>query len=131
FLLLWSLLMSLPLSFACITLIAGDTISKLTSSQIINFLPYARKEEESKAKVVYNRMSGGECAFGLLCGILPSALLLPYRYWMAIVFPLIMLYLLCTLMKRKLQGYTGDCCGALFLLSELSFYLGIVILMFI
>ena len=129
FLLLWSLLMSLPLSFACITLIAGDTISKLTSSQIINFLPYARKEEESKAKVVYNRMSGGECAFGLLCGILPSALLLPYRYWMAIVFPLIMLYLLCTLMKRKLQGYTGDCCGALFLLSELSFYLGIVILM--
>lgn len=131
FLLLWSLLMSLPLSFACITLIAGDTISKLTSSQIINFLPYARKEEESKAKVVYNRMSGGECAFGLLCGILPSALLLPYRYWMAIVFPLVMLYLLCTLMKRKLQGYTGDCCGALFLLSELSFYLGIVILMFI
>lgn len=120
-----------PLSFACITLIAGDTISKLTSSQIINFLPYARKEEESKAKVVYNRMSGGECAFGLLCGILPSALLLPYRYWMAIVFPLVMLYLLCTLMKRKLQGYTGDCCGALFLLSELSFYLGIVILMFI
>ena len=119
FLLLWSLL------------IAGDTISKLTSSQIINFLPYARKEEESKAKVVYNRMSGGECAFGLLCGILPSALLLPYRYWMAIVFPLVMLYLLCTLMKRKLQGYTGDCCGALFLLSELSFYLGIVILMFI
>ena len=99
FLLLWSLLMSLPLSFACITLIAGDTISKLTSSQIINFLPYA--------------------------------LLLPYRYWMAIVLPLIMLYLLCTLMKRKLQGYTGDCCGALFLLSELSFYLGIVILMFI
>ena len=91
FLLLWSLLMSLPLSFACITLIAGDTISKLTSSQIINFLPYARKEEESKAKVVYNRMSGGEFAFGLLCGILPSALLLPYRYWMAIVLPLIML----------------------------------------
>ena len=129
FLLLWSLLMSLPLSSHVLHLIAGDTISKLTSSQIINFLPYARKEEESKAKVVYNRMSGGEFAFGLLCGILPSALLLPYRYWMAIVFPLIMLYLLCTLMKRKLQGYTGDCCGALFLLSELSFYLGIVILM--
>ncbi|MGN0081172.1 MAG: adenosylcobinamide-GDP ribazoletransferase, partial [Bacteroides fragilis] len=26
---------------------------------------------------------------------------------------------------------TGNCCGALFVLSELSFYLGIVILMFI
>ena len=31
-------------------------------------------------------------------------------------------------MKRRLQGYTGDCCGALVLLCELSFYLSIVIL---
>ena len=128
FFLLWNLLTSLPLSFACSVLIAGDTVSKLTSSQIINFLPYARKEEESKAKVVYNRMSQGEFAFGLLCGILPLTLLLPYRYWIAIIFPLAVLYLLYRLMKRKLQGYTGDCCGALFLLSELSFYLGVVIL---
>ena len=131
FLLLFLLLENLPLKLICVLVICGDCWSKFCASQIINYLPYARKEEESKAKVVYNRMSGGECAFGLLCGILPSALLLPYRYWMAIVFPLVMLYLLCTLMKRKLQGYTGDCCGALFLLSELSFYLGIVILMFI
>ena len=73
-------------------------------------------------------MSQGEFAFGLLCGILPLTLLLPYRYWIAIIFPLAVLYLLYRLMKRKLQGYTGDCCGALFLLSELSFYLGVVIL---
>ena len=39
FFLLWNLLTSLPLSFACSVLIAGDTVSKLTSSQIINFLP--------------------------------------------------------------------------------------------
>ena len=131
FLLLFLLLENLPLKLICVLVICGDCWSKFCASQIINYLPYARKEEESKAKVVYTRMSGGECAFGLLCGILPSALLLPYRYWMAIVLPLVMLYLLCTLMKRKLQGYTGDCCGALFLLSELSFYLGIVIVMFI
>ncbi|KAB3931123.1 adenosylcobinamide-GDP ribazoletransferase, partial [Bacteroides uniformis] len=28
----------------------------------------------------------------------------------------------------RLQGYTGDCCGATFLLCELSFYLGSLIL---
>jgi adenosylcobinamide-GDP ribazoletransferase len=27
------------------------------------------------------------------------------------------------MMLRKIKGYTGDCCGALFLLIELSFYL--------
>lgn len=26
-------------------------------------------------------------------------------------------------LRKKIQGYTGDCCGALFLLSEFSFYL--------
>ncbi len=31
-------------------------------------------------------------------------------------------------MKKKIQGYTGDCCGATFLLCELSFYLGIVVI---
>ena len=31
-------------------------------------------------------------------------------------------------MKKKIQGYTGDCCGATFLLCELSFYLGIAVI---
>ena len=30
--------------------------------------------------------------------------------------------------KKKIQGYTGDCCGATFLLCELSFYLGIAVI---
>ena len=33
-------------------------------------------------------------------------------------------------MKHRLQGYTGDCCGATFLLCELSFYLGAAILLY-
>ena len=35
--------------------------------------------------------------------------------------------LLALLMRRKIQGYTGDCCGATFLLCELSFYLSVLI----
>lgn len=129
FLLSWTLLASLPLPLACIILLTGDAWSKFTSSQLINCLPYARKEEESKAKVVYDRMSAGEFLFGFVCGVLPLVLFLPMRFWMAAVCPLIALILLVVLMKRKLQGYTGDCCGATFLLSELSFYLGAVILL--
>jgi adenosylcobinamide-GDP ribazoletransferase len=30
-------------------------------------------------------------------------------------------------MHRKIQGYTGDCCGATFLLCELAFYLSVLI----
>ena len=47
----------------------------------------------------------------------------------ALIFvPCIVMYFLFYLMNRKIQGYTGDCCGALFLLTELSFYLTMTIL---
>lgn len=128
FLLLWTVLISLPLHLACLMLLSGDTWCKFTSSQLINFLPYARKEEESKAKVIYNRMSSSELIIGMICGSAPLFLLLPVHYWPAALFPIVTLCCLCSLMKRKLQGYTGDCCGATFLISELSFYLGITII---
>ena len=129
FLLSSALLACLPLHLACMTILAGDAWSKFISSQLINCLPYARKEEDSKAKVVYNRMSKGEFLFGLVCGTLPLLLFLPMKFRIATVCPLIVLIGLILLMKHKLQGYTGDCCGATFLLSELSFYLGVVILL--
>lgn len=129
FLLLWTLLVSMPLEIACVAIMAGDPWSKFTSSQLINFLPYARKEEDSKAKVVYSRMSAGEFFFGLLCGALPLAILLPIHLQLAGILPFLAVSCLYGLMKSRIQGYTGDCCGATFLLSELSFYLGIVILL--
>lgn len=127
FTLLYSFLQVLPLSIACIVLLVADPWSKFCSSQIINRLPYARKEEDSKAKVVYDRMSLPAFIFALIAGSLPVALLLPMNYWWVCLFPLITFWLLSSLMKKRLQGYTGDCCGAMFLLCELSFYLGIVI----
>lgn len=123
FLLLFQL-HALPLTDLCILVFCGDCWSKFCASQLVNYLPYARKEEDSKAKVVYNRMSWGELSVAFICGAIPFILFLPIRLWLATLFPLITFVLLCLLMKRRLQGYTGDCCGATFLLCELSFYLG-------
>lgn len=114
----------LPLTQLCAVVFAGDCWSKFCASQLINFLPYARKEEESKAKVVYNRMSAGEWLMAFICGALPLALLWPGQMGFAALLPVVVFALLCCLMKKRLQGYTGDCCGATFLLCELSFYLG-------
>lgn len=118
----------LPLGLLCILVLSGDCWSKFCASQIVNYLPYARKEEDSKSKTVYNRMSRHELLAGFLCGLLPFVLLLPIKLWIATLFPLLTFFLLYRLMKRRLQGYTGDCCGATFLLCELSFYLGSLIL---
>lgn len=124
-------LRNLPLNFLCILVFSGDCWSKFCASQIVNCLPYARKEEDSKAKVVYNRMSKNEWAVASICGILLFVLFLPLKMWPALLFPVLTFILLYRLMKRRLQGYTGDCCGAVFLLCELSFYIGSLILIYV
>ena len=118
--------LSLPL--LCTLLVCGDCWAKCCASQVINALPYARKEEESKAKVVYNRMSHREFVINMASGLLPACLWLPHRLWWACLGSLLVLLLLLHIMKRRLQGYTGDCCGATFLLCELAFYLCSLIL---
>ena len=118
----------LPVPVLCTLVVCGDCWGKLCASQLINFLPYARKEEDSKAKVIYNRMSGKELFFCIAGGVLPL-LLLPSSLWLALIAPCLVLAFLIRMMKRRLQGYTGDCCGATFLMCEMAFYLSALILM--
>lgn len=132
FLLLFQL-STLPLQLLCALVVCGDSWSKCVASQLINLLPYARKEEESKARVVYRRMSLSEEMTALMGGVLPwlgmmTTRCCPVAFWPALLAPLIPFGLLTLLMKRRIQGYTGDCCGALFLLCELSFYLSCLII---
>lgn len=117
----------LPVSILCTLVLCGDCWGKLCASQLINFLPYARKEEESKAKVVYNRMSVKELLICLVGGMIPL-FLLPFQLCLALVPSILLLAFLISLIKRRLQGYTGDCCGATFLMCELVFYLSALIL---
>ena len=117
----------LPVPVLCTLVVCGDCWGKLCASQLINFLPYARKEEDSKAKVIYNRMSGKELFFCIAGGVLPL-LLLPSSLWVALIAPCLVLAFLIRMMKRRLQGYTGDCCGATFLMCEMAFYLSALIL---
>lgn len=126
--LFYLLVSSLPIELAGCAILAGDPFCKGVSSMIINRLPYARKEEEAKNKTVYSRMTSREYVFSIICAFLPLLWLPQPVYLLAGIFSVITWYFLTSFMKRKIQGYTGDCCGATFLLCELSFYMGFVII---
>lgn len=128
FLLFYTLLSTLSLHEAIVAILIADPLCKLISSQMTRFLTYARTAETSKAKVVYDKISFSTMLLSSLFGLFPL-LLIPHAKWLiAIVFPLITFFVLIYLMNKKINGYTGDCCGAMFLLCELSFYLGIIII---
>ena len=114
-----------------LTIFAGDAYSKMLSAQIIMFLPYARSEETAKNHTVYRKMSIPAAISLFVQGMLPMIPLL-YIYtnlrWDLLIFvPCIVMYFLYYQMMRRLRGYTGDCCGALFLIIELSFYLTVAL----
>jgi len=125
--LLFFSLYSLPSDVAALTIIAADPYAKMIAGQIILMMPYARTEEESKAKTVYRRPNVRASISLAVQGLLPIGLYFLYigiPNWQVMIFtPCIVMYFLYLLIWRKLKGYTGDCCGALFLLVELSIYI--------
>ena len=131
FLLLVGILSSLPPMTAVFAILAGDPLAKMLTSQIVNFMPYARREEEAKNKTIYRPVSMGATISLALQGLLPSLpllLLTDVTWWLAVLAPILTVAILFILIWRRLQGYTGDCCGAVCLLAELSFYLALLLL---
>jgi adenosylcobinamide-GDP ribazoletransferase len=102
---------------------AADPFAKWASSNIINILPYARNEEDAKNHLIYNKMTIAEKLFGLAVGCLPAffffnlIILIPMAVSAATAAVIIFIC------YKKLNAYTGDCCGACFIISELAFYL--------
>ena len=122
-LLLFATLYSLPPQLAAMTIAAADPYAKMVTAQLVMMLPYARKEEEAKAKTVYRRFHWTSGLSLAVQGLLPMGafLWLTGMEWSLIIFiPCLVMYMLYLLMMRKLQGYTGDCCGAVCLLVELT-----------
>ena len=110
-------------------IIGADVLSKLCTAVMINTLPYARTEEESKVKVLYRKLR--LCDFVLVALPCLTALWLMATPFLALIPTLLILTGLRWYFKRKIGGYTGDCCGASVLLIEQVFYITIVALLFV
>ena len=107
----------------------ADPFSKMLAAQTVMAMPYARKEEESKARNIYRRARFPQYILLLLEGLIPLGLYI----WLTepdttqVLILVLVPALLCTLLNlfiyKRIKGYTGDCNGAIFLLTELSVYI--------
>jgi adenosylcobinamide-GDP ribazoletransferase len=125
-LLLGTALYSMPVTVAALTILAADPFSKMVTSQLVNMLPYARREEEAKNKTIYRKPTMAAGLSLTVQGLLPMALMiwLTDTSWYTVIFiPALVMYFLYLLILRKINGYTGDCCGAVCLIVELAVYL--------
>lgn len=124
FLLLFSILHSLSPFDAALLVAVTDPYAKMLTAQLIQMMPYARNEETAKNLTVYRKFDIKAGISLAVQGLMPMALYLYYMNarldWQLLVFiPAVAMYFLYLLIWRRLHGYTGDCCGAVFLLVEL------------
>ena len=125
-LLLGTALYSMPVAVAALMILAADPFSKMVTSQLVSMLPYARREEEAKNKTVYRKPTLAAGLLMSLQGLLPMALMIwltGISWYLVVCLPVVVMYFLYLLILRKIRGYTGDCCGAVCLLVELTVYL--------
>jgi len=142
FFLLFFTLSSMPPAIAAVTILAADPYAKMLSACIVQKMPYARTAETAKIRAVYRKFSWEVGLSLAIQGLLPLVI---YLGWMTgimdetvfsspsfskvlfaccmLFFPVLVVLILFRFIWNRLQGYTGDCCGALFLLTELSAYL--------
>jgi len=126
--LLFFALLSMSPADAALIILVADPYAKMVAGQVVLMMPYARTAETAKSHTVYRRFTPWAGAWLAVQGLLPLVLyfiLLNERVdWQMLVFlPCLVMYFLYLLIWRRLRGYTGDCCGALFLLVELAVYL--------
>lgn len=139
-LVLYTTLTSMPNPMiAALTIWIADPFCKMIAGQIIQMMPYARSAEEAKNKVVYRTISIQAGISLFIQGMLPTALVYLCTFasihhplfsmssyvlqYNSYIVTCIVMYFLYLLLAKRLRGYTGDCCGAIFLLTELSFYI--------
>lgn len=106
--------------YAAFVVFAIDPFCRMIAGQITQMTPCVGGQ-------YYRKFSVRVGVSFFIQGVLPLAILL-YLYqdiaWQLIVFaPCVVLYFLYLIILHKLKGYTKDCIGAIFLLTELTVYL--------
>lgn len=128
FILFYKLACALPPQMICAALFAADPFCKFIASFVCVMLPYARPLSQSKAGHAYCAPTAKSLVINACFGILPFAVFIAPEYWLAAILPAAVFVWGVWLMGKKIGGYTGDCCGALFLMCELSLYGGLVLI---
>ena len=131
-----SLLAAMPLSVAIVALIIGHTASRLLCISLLTLLPYGGEIEHAKAKPMAQQLTPLQALYSsgwLLLAIILVMLVLPntmqqigiWQWLSALLLGVVATDYMRRLLRRRLDGYTGDGLGATQQLSEIAIYIGL------
>ncbi|TNF62070.1 MAG: adenosylcobinamide-GDP ribazoletransferase [Burkholderiales bacterium] len=128
---LLALLAQISAVLAVLAMLGAHVSSRLLPLLVIRTLPHVGDTAQSKAKPLADRIGTGGLLVALLWWLPATGLVwwgAPGFHWLsALAGALLGLGWMWHLLRKRLQGFTGDGLGATQQLSELGFYLGLVL----
>lgn len=101
--------------------IAYHSLARLTAANLVFFGRYSREDATSKVKPIAKQSGRTEMIVAYIFGLLPLFSLLWYSWWFSVVvIPLFCVFFFSLRYFNKwIDGYTGDCLGAVEQIAEL------------
>lgn len=109
-------------------IIAAHSISRLASTHCIFTSEYVGNLATSKAKPLCSQINRNEMLLGALFGIIPLLFLGSYLYFLTLIPVFITKWCMSRYFKKWIGGYTGDCLGAIQQVTEIVFYMTVLLL---
>ena len=107
-----------------LTLVMGHSLSRLMASLTMQFYDYVSESSTSKSKSVASlRLSVSEMVLSVLPVLVVLVFIGQFQFFAAIILLLLLSWYLARNYQKRIGGYTGDCLGATQQLSEVFFYL--------
>lgn len=112
-------------------LVAGHALSRWCATLLMRTQTYVKPE--GKSKPFATQLSLHEMAIATFFGWLPMVVAVifleikPAVFFVALVLVAIVGLWFGQVLKRRIGGYTGDCLGAMQQLTEIAFYLGLLV----
>ncbi|MCU0449702.1 MAG: adenosylcobinamide-GDP ribazoletransferase [Bernardetiaceae bacterium] len=129
FLVLYELARLAPWTLVVAALVNAHAASRFVASTLVHSHAYVQDPDQSKAKpVASRRLSLGEMGYSFLFVALPMGAFYPHG-WLLLALPTAYLakVYLGNYFQRHLGGYTGDCLGATQQVSEVVYYLALLL----
>jgi len=119
----------MPHKFLPFVLIAGHSVSRYTAATILLTHKYARENNEtSKTSGISQKLSFSDFLVATFFGIFPI-FWLGYRFLPALIPIFLVRILIGYYLNKRIQGYTGDSLGAVQQITEVIFYVFVLIIL--
>ncbi len=119
---------AIPIQWIPMAIISGHSLSRFIATTLIYTHPYVRDTDDSKAKPAAKGMTTTMLLWSGVFGVVPLLLFQSPWVFLVIVPMYFSKLFLGAKFKKWLGGQTGDCAGAVQQLSEVMFYLSLIVL---